>query len=95
MDKASSNHGDTPMIATGYGHLEMCHNLLEQDADRDKANNTPLHYRATVNGHLEIAMLLMSYGADLNARDNDGQLPIDMVVISYHRGDPASHPRRA
>ena len=38
---------------------------------------TPLH-RAARNGKLEIARLLMSYGADLNARTRSGELPIDM-----------------
>ena len=56
--------------------------MLEQGADRDKASvdgMTPLHYAAH-NGHLEIAMLLlMSYGADLNARTNAGRLPIDFA----------------
>ena len=28
---------------------------------------------------MEITMLLMSYGADLNVRNKDGQLPIDMA----------------
>jgi hypothetical protein len=54
--------------------------LLEQGADRDKADNfgnTPLH-RAAFHGYLDIAMLLMSYGAELNARNNKGQLSIDM-----------------
>ena len=32
---------------------------------------------AAFNGHLETAKLLMAYGADLNARTNDGHLPID------------------
>ena len=44
---------------------------------RDYSGYTPLH-RAAYCGYLEIAMLLMSYGADLNARTNDCQLPIDV-----------------
>ena len=59
----------------------MVRYLLEQGADRDKKDvdgNTPLHDAASY-GHLEIAMLLMSYGADLNAKNNDGQLPIDLA----------------
>ena len=54
--------------------------LLEQGVNRDKANIngwTPLHLAAN-SGHLETAKLLMVYGADLNARNIDGALPIDM-----------------
>ena len=29
-------------------------------------------------GHPEVAKLLMVYGADINARNNKGRLPIDM-----------------
>jgi hypothetical protein len=38
---------------------------------------TPLHYAAEC-GFLETVMMLMRYGADLNARDIIGRLPIDM-----------------
>ena len=38
---------------------------------------TPLHAAAHM-GNLEGAILLMSYGADLNARNRDGKLPIEM-----------------
>ena len=68
------------MNASSYGHFEIARYLLEQGADRDKANDggyTSLHL-AAYYGHLDIARLLMVYGADLNARDNDGELPIDM-----------------
>ena len=63
------NNDVTPLMgAAACGHLEVCRYLLEQGADRDKADSggyTPLH-RAAMSGHLKIAMLLMSYGADLN-----------------------------
>ena len=52
--------------------------LLEQGANKDKADKdgwTPLHWAAR-KGHLAIAKLLMSYGADLNAREKYGRLPI-------------------
>ena len=70
MEKVDS-HGWTPLIVVRY--------LLEQGANRDKAGNygwTPLHLAAN-RGHLEIAKLLMVYGADLNARTHDGRLQID------------------
>ena len=54
---------------------------MEQGANTDKANNlgyTSLHYAAS-QGHLEVAKLLMVYGADLNARTFYGQSPIDLA----------------
>jgi ankyrin repeat protein len=79
MEKATGSY--TPLIIASWGgHLEVVRYLLEQGANRDKANNygwTSLHC-AALRGHLDTAKLLMVYGADLNARDNQGQLPIDM-----------------
>ena len=74
----------TPLVAAiKYGDFDVTRCLLEKGADRDKATddgNTPLHWAArSWKFPLEITMLLMSYGADLNARNKDGQLPIDMV----------------
>ena len=69
--------GWTPLMC---GYLEVTRYLLEQGANRDKASNhriTSLHWAAK-RRHLEIAKLLMVYGADLNARTEDSQLPIDM-----------------
>ena len=95
LDKANSK-GHTPLVAAvRTGQLEATRYLLEQGADRDKANNgcTPLHH-AAMNGHLEIAMLLMSYGADLNARTNDGRLPIDVARTEEIKQAIRDEPRR-
>ena len=70
--------------------------LLEQGADRDKVDNdgyTPLHC-AALRSRLEVAMLLMSYGADLNARNNNGQLPIDMAHTEEIKQAIRDEPRR-
>ena len=82
IDKAASG-GITPLsiAASDVGHVEVVRYLLEQGADRDKADIdglTPLHV-AAIARNLEIAMLLMSYGADLNARNEAGELPIDFA----------------
>ena len=81
MEKAGY-WGHTPLhnSTMSGGHLEVTRYLLEQGADRDKADNhrkTPLHHAAHF-GHLETAKLLMVYGADLNARNRYGDLPINM-----------------
>ena len=70
--------------------------LLEQGADRDKATvsgYTSLHYAASC-GHLETAKLLMSYGTDLNARDNRGNLPIDLARTEEIKQAIRDEPRR-
>ena len=78
----------TPLsCAVFHGQLDICRYLLEQGADRDKPDRygaTPLHDAAR-GDDLEIVMLLMSYGADLNARNGDG--------YCLRQGDRASHPR--
>ena len=69
---------------------------MVQGADRDKANNrgeTSLHLAAR-NGHLETAKLLMVYGADLNARSNGGELPIDVARNEEIKQAIRDEPRR-
>ena len=80
MEKVDNLGNTTLHNATITGHVKVARYLLEQGADRDKNNivrYTSLHIAANW-GHLEITKLLMVYGADLNARTNDGRLPIDM-----------------
>ena len=81
MEKANST-GDNPLImASSNGHLEVTRYLLEQGADRDKVGGigyTALHWAAVFN-QVEIAKLLMAYGADLNAKNDQGELPVDIA----------------
>ena len=77
-------------------NLDVVRHLLEQGADRDKANNrgfTPLHFAAQ-NGHLETTKLLMFYGTDLNARTKSGLLPIDVATTEEIRQAIRDEPRR-
>ena len=89
--------GWTPLIvACINGKLEVVRYLLEQGANRDKASEqgwTSLHYAAHY-GRLEIAKLLMSYGADLNARDINGELPIDIARTEEIKQAIRDEPRR-
>ena len=97
MEKGT-NSGNTSLIIFCWedGQLDIARYLLEQGADRDKANDggwTPLHEAADYD-HLEIAMLLMSYGADLNAKTNNGQLPIDFAHSEEMKQAIRDEPRR-
>ena len=97
LETTANGTGVTPLLnATRFGHLEMVRHLLEQGADRDKGdieNYSPLHW-ATMLDLLEIAMLLMSYGADLNARNGQDELPIDFARNEDMRQAILDEPRR-
>ena len=96
MEKVCSL-GHTPLInAVNCKHLELTRYLLEQGADRDKAENsgwTSLHWAAHI-GDLDIAKLLMLYGADLDARSINGQLPIDIARNEEIKKAIRDEPRR-
>ena len=89
--------GNTPIIdASHNGHLRVVCYLLEQGANREKAGNggwTSLHH-AAAQGHLEITKLLMVYGADLNARTNYDELPIDVARNEEIKQAIRDEPRR-
>ena len=44
---------------------------------------TPLHY-AAANGHKETAELLITKGADVNAKGEDGGTPLDGAISRKH-----------
>ena len=95
MEKTDMYRRSPLYDACRKGRLDVARYLLEQGADRDKANRwgkTPLHIAA--GRYLEITKLLMVYGADLNARNNNGQLPIDCTHIEEIRQAIRDEPRR-
>ena len=97
MEKANI-FGDTPLIyASAAGHVDVARYLLEQGANRDKSATsdgyTSLHCAAE-QGRLETAKLLMVYGADLNVRNNRGELPIDMTDDEEIKQAIRDEPRR-
>ena len=97
VERVNNSNGWTPLITSSYScRTEVVRYLLEQGANRDKAANdgmTSLHL-AALKGNIEIAKLLMLYGADLNARTNAGRLPIDFAANDEIEQAIRDEPRR-
>lgn len=67
-------------LAAFFGHLELAKELLAKDADPNIASNnpfkaTPLH-SACATSNLDMAMLLINNGADVNAKQMQGVTPL-------------------
>jgi ankyrin repeat protein len=69
--------------ASRDGDAEAVRSALASDAgaalETDGDGRTPLHHAAS-RGYLEIAILLIDAGADVNATDEDGERPIHRAV---------------
>ena len=97
IGRAADNSWTPLLLASRLSSgFELVRYLLEQGVDRDKADedgDTSLHIAAE-RGHLDIAKLLMIYGADLNAISNDGKLPIDVARNEEIKQAIRDEPRR-
>ena len=65
------------------GNIEAVKQHLDGGADVNAGNEggfTPLHY-AAIEGHKEIAELLIAKGADVNAKAVDGETPLDRATM--------------
>ena len=74
----------------GYNHFNQVELLLQQGANvntQDINSNSPLH-NAAWHGEdgIELAKLLISNGADINASNGRGWTPLDVVL--EHEGSP-------
>jgi cytohesin len=74
--------------AAEYGYLGRLEVLLKEDpsliSSRDYLyRRTPLHWAAN-NGHKEAAELLLAQGADRQARDKNGDTPLDRAEAMGH-----------
>ncbi|XP_077021871.1 arf-GAP with coiled-coil, ANK repeat and PH domain-containing protein 1 isoform X1 [Tamandua tetradactyla] len=73
----------TPLIqATAANSLLACEFLLQNGANVnqvDSAGRGPLHH-ATILGHTGLACLFLKRGADLGARDSEGQDPLTIAM---------------
>mmetsp|Transcript_42024 Transcript_42024/g.68171 ORF Transcript_42024/g.68171 Transcript_42024/m.68171 type:complete len:1040 (+) Transcript_42024:107-3226(+) len=77
------NHaGDTPLLlAVRNDFAGIVHILLENNANpnlTDRAGNTALHI-AIMNGNEEMAKALLAHAANLDIRNQDDKLPLDMT----------------
>ena len=99
LDKATIESRMTPLIvATIEGHTDIVLYLLEEGANVNNVDSdgwSPLHWSARVNIYDEkIGKLLMSYGADLNAKTNNGELAIDLAYSEAMKQAIRDEPRR-
>ena len=68
------------MLAALKGYLPLVKQLVENDADVNKPGWTPLHYAAS-GGHAEVAKLLLSHSAYIDAESPNGSTPLMMAAM--------------
>ena len=73
--------------AASKGNIEAVKRHLATGTDVDVKGGwmviTPLHM-AALNGHKEIVELLIAKGADVNAKAEDGETPLDATIEFRH-----------
>ncbi|XP_056018264.1 ankyrin repeat and SOCS box protein 13-like isoform X2 [Ostrea edulis] len=83
---SSDCHFGTPLhVAACQGSVNCAQSLLQAGAcvNSIKSLNTPLH-EAARRQDMAFILLLLMYGADPTARNNNGLRPIDLVSSSTH-----------
>ena len=74
--------------ATREGDLEKIKALLRDNPDlvfgKDNYGETPLHL-AALNGHRDVAELLLASKAEVNAESNNGRTPLHFAAYSGHK----------
>ena len=82
--------GETPLYEALDSFLEekvvdIVRRLLEHGADPNIRTNhtTPLH-QASSHGFLEVARLLLRYGAKVDEKDKEGRTPLQVVASKRH-----------
>ncbi len=76
-----TNKDESPlMLAAIKGHLELCRQLIDRDADVNKTGWTPLHYAAT-GGNAKVVRLLLEHFAYVDAESPNGSTPLMMAAL--------------
>jgi ankyrin repeat protein len=69
--------------AAQHGDVQKIKALLNDNPalvfSKDNYGNTPLH-DAALNGHKDVAELLVAHGADVNAKNNNGSTPLHLAA---------------
>jgi ankyrin repeat domain-containing protein 50 len=83
---ARGSYGATPLIGAAIrGHTPIAGILLEHGADIDASHGydgkTALH-RAAQGGHLDTVRLLLRKGANIEARDDEGNTPLRLTAAA-------------
>jgi cytohesin len=88
---ASRAFSDPIHSAAEKGDLAKVTSLIKGDPSlvsaKDKMGMTPLHVAAR-NDHKDVAEFLLANGADINAKDSNGEFtPLDLALSCYHYMD--------
>uniref|UniRef100_A0A6U0U134 ACB domain-containing protein n=1 Tax=Polytomella parva TaxID=51329 RepID=A0A6U0U134_9CHLO len=82
-----SGEGDAMEVANALS-AAVTANLSSETAPpesaRDEEGRTALHFAAD-RGHIDVAKVLLSYGADVNAQDVDGSTPLHYAALCQHQ----------
>jgi ankyrin repeat protein len=86
-----SAFGDPIHSAAQKGDLAKVTALIKQNpslvSTKDNMGMTPLHVAAK-NDHKDVAEFLLANGADINAKDSNGEFtPLDLALSCYHYMD--------
>ena len=73
-------------VAATNGHVPIVQYLLQQGADKDKADNNGLTaiYYAAAQGHLAVVQYLAQQGADKDKTNNKGISPLQAAAVKGH-----------
>lgn len=85
--EAVTASGETPLqIATAYNRVEMVRLLVDSKANLAATNHigNPLHY-AISEKHEELTRLMIEWGAEIEARDRDGDAPLALAAMKGFR----------
>ena len=82
----ADDEGITPLyLASQEGRMDVVEKLLQAGADPNLpvSGPTPLH-AACFTGHLQVARLLQTWKANVNAQDKSGVTPIHIACLEGH-----------